>query len=181
VGEAGLNKSFEKGMWFVRFALKLGMILAGDEIRMVAQLDQLRERAIRGCSRDCESFFGHAVAIFHVEFITVAVSLEHVGFAINFFGKRAGCDLCRPRAKPHARAFIAHSTLLLEQRDDRLRNVPVEFSAVRVFDSADVSRELNCCHLHAEAETEVRHLMFASEPRRLDFSLDAALAESARN
>jgi hypothetical protein len=44
--EAGLNKAFEKGMGFVRFALKLGMILAGDEIRMVAQLDQLRERAV---------------------------------------------------------------------------------------------------------------------------------------
>src|SRR5207245_11744914 len=103
------------------------------------------------------------------------------GLGVDLCGQRAGCNFCRPCAKPHARAFIADTTLLLEQRDDRLRNVPVEFSAVRVFDSADVSRELNCCHLHAEAETEVRHLVFASEPRRLDFSLDAALAESARN
>src|SRR5207247_9380809 len=102
-------------------------------------------------------------------------------FALNLVGKGAGCGLCRPRAKPHARACIGHTTLLLEQRDDRLRNVPVEFSAVGVFDSADVSRELNCCLLHAEAESVVRHLVFASEPGRLDFSLDAALAESARN
>jgi len=111
----------------------------------------------------------------------VAVSLEHVGFAIDLFGKRAGRDLCRPGAKSHARAFIADTTLLLEQRDDRLRNVPVEFSAVRVFDSADVSCEFNCCHLHAEAETEIRHLVFASEPGRFDFSFDAALAESTGN
>jgi len=36
------DKAFEKRMWFVRLALKLRMILAGKEVRVIAQLNQLR-------------------------------------------------------------------------------------------------------------------------------------------
>jgi hypothetical protein len=46
MGKTGLNKPLEQRMWFIRFALKLGMILAGEEVRVIAQFDQLRERAI---------------------------------------------------------------------------------------------------------------------------------------
>jgi len=34
-----LNKSFEEGVRFVWFALEFGMVLAADEIRVIAQLD----------------------------------------------------------------------------------------------------------------------------------------------
>ncbi len=34
-------------MWFIRFALKLGMVLAGEEVRVIAQFDQLGECTIR--------------------------------------------------------------------------------------------------------------------------------------
>ena len=44
--QAGLNESLEERMRLVRFALKFGVILAGEEIRMIAQLDQFRERAV---------------------------------------------------------------------------------------------------------------------------------------
>ena len=44
--EAGLDKAFEERMRLVRFALELGVILAGQKIRMVLQLDQFRECAI---------------------------------------------------------------------------------------------------------------------------------------
>ena len=47
MGEASLNESFEERVRLVRFALKLGVILAGKEIRMIAQLDQLGQRAVR--------------------------------------------------------------------------------------------------------------------------------------
>ncbi len=90
-------------------------------------------------------------------------------------------DLRRPGAEPHARAFVLHVALLLEQADDRVGRVFVELGAVRVFEAADVSRELDRRDLHAEAKPEVRHLVFAREPRRANFSFDAALAKSARN
>ena len=47
VREAGLDEAFEKGVRLVRFALEFRMILAGQEIRVIPQLDQFRERAVR--------------------------------------------------------------------------------------------------------------------------------------
>jgi hypothetical protein len=44
--KTGLNKSLEKRMWLVWLALKLGMILASEEIGMIAQLDQFRQCTI---------------------------------------------------------------------------------------------------------------------------------------
>src|SRR5205807_4215465 len=44
--QACLNKSFEERVRFVWFALEFGMILAADEIRVIAQLNQFGERAI---------------------------------------------------------------------------------------------------------------------------------------
>jgi len=40
VRETGFNKSFEERMRLVRLALKLGVILAADEIGMIAKLNQ---------------------------------------------------------------------------------------------------------------------------------------------
>src|SRR5260370_1319751 len=42
-----LNKSFKQWMRLIWFALELRVILATDKIRMIAQLDQFSERAIR--------------------------------------------------------------------------------------------------------------------------------------
>jgi hypothetical protein len=42
-----LDESFEQRMGLIWFALKLGVILAADKIRMAAKLDQFSEGAIR--------------------------------------------------------------------------------------------------------------------------------------
>ena len=42
----------------------------------------------------------------------------------------------------------------------------IELGAVGFFDPADVAREFDRRHLHAEAEPEVRHFVFAGETRR---------------
>ena len=46
VREAGANKSAEQRVRFVRLALEFRMILAGEEKRVAAQLDQFRERTV---------------------------------------------------------------------------------------------------------------------------------------
>jgi hypothetical protein len=48
--EACLNKSFEERVRFVWFALEFGMILAANKIRVIAELDQFSEGAIRRCT-----------------------------------------------------------------------------------------------------------------------------------
>ena len=101
--------------------------------------------------------------------------------AVDFLRHRPARDLRRPGAEAHARAFLFHIALFVEQADHRLGGIFFELGAVRALDAADVARELDRRHLHAEAETEERHLVLARELRRLDFSFHAALAEAARN
>src|ERR1700730_1744162 len=111
----------------------------------------------------------------------MAVPLGYFVMAVNFFRERALCNLGRPRTQAHACAFILHAALFLQQRDDWLLRFLVELRAVGVFDSADVARELDRRHLHAETKPQIWNLMLTREPGRFDFSLHAALAETAGN
>lgn len=45
----------------------------------------------------------------------------------------------------------------------------------------DIASEFDCGNLHAEAETEVGNVIFASITGSLNFSFDAALAEATGN
>src|SRR5437764_14431310 len=59
VGKRGLDKAPEQRMRFVWLALKFGMVLAGDEVRVIAQFDNFRERTIRGRTGNLETLFAH--------------------------------------------------------------------------------------------------------------------------
>src|SRR5439155_1568176 len=67
------------------------------------------------------------------------------------------------------------------QRDHRVRRVAVEFRAVRAREADDVSRELDHCELHAQADAQIRDLVLARVLDRLHHAFHAALAETARN
>src|SRR5438067_10533749 len=99
--ETRLDETFEKRMRLVRLALKLGVILAGEKVRMVAQLNQLRERSVWRRARNRETLFAHPFAILHVEFVAVPVSLQHFAVTINFFRDRSFGDFRRPRPESH--------------------------------------------------------------------------------
>ena len=55
--QAGLDEALEERMRLVRLALKFGVILAGEKVRMIAQLDQFSERAIGRRSGNGEALF----------------------------------------------------------------------------------------------------------------------------
>ena len=62
-----------------------------------------------------------------------------------------------------------------------MRSIRIEFRAVGVFESANVSRKFDGGDLHAQAETEIGRSRLARIARRLNLALDAAIAKSARN
>ena len=95
------------------------MILAGEEERVIAQFNQLRERAIRRSAADHEIPFFHLLAVFHVELVTVAMALEHFVVLVDFSASVPGTIFGRPGAEAHASAFFAIFALLVEQTDDR--------------------------------------------------------------
>ena len=66
------------------------------------------------------------------------------------------------------------------QAHQRLRR-RAEFGGIGFRDADKIARGLDHRHLHAETDPEIRHVAFARELRRADFSLSAALAEAARH
>src|SRR5262249_61517921 len=52
---------------------------------------------------------------------------------------------------------------------------------IGLLDPAQVPRRLDYRHLHAETDAEIRHMPFARELGGADFSLGAALPETARH
>jgi hypothetical protein len=114
IRKTSLNESLEKRMRFVRLALKLRMILTGQEVRVIAQLNQFRKRAVGGCSGNRKAFLGHAVTVFHVELVTVPVPFHHFATPVDFFSQCAAHNFRWPRAKPHAGAFVANAALFFK-------------------------------------------------------------------
>jgi hypothetical protein len=110
-----LNKSFEERVRFVWLALEFGMILTANKIRVIAQLDQFGEGAIRRCPRNHKALSIHSVAIFHVEFVAVPMPLRYLGVAVDFFRQCACNDLGWPCAQPHTCTFVTNAALLFQQ------------------------------------------------------------------
>src|SRR5207302_11446816 len=117
----------------------------------------------------------------HVELVTMPMPLEHFVAPINLLRQTAVLNFCRPGSQSHARAFVGHVALLIEQTNHRIGRSLIELSAVSVGDSANVAREFNCRHLHAEAKAEIGELIFPGETRGFDFSFHSAVANAAGN
>src|SRR5438105_12615802 len=111
---------------------------------MISQLDQLGERAIGRGARNFEALLAHLIAIFHVELITMPMALEHFVTSVNFFSESTVLNFGWPRSQAHARAFVGHVALLIEQTNHRIGRGLIKLRAVSVGDSANVARKLNC-------------------------------------
>src|SRR5690606_7415131 len=68
-----------------------------------------------------------------------------------------------------------------DERDDGMRRLRIELGGVRAGEPRDVARVLDDGELHAEADSEVRHVVLAGVTYGRDLAFDAALAEAARD
>ena len=81
----------------------------------------------------------------------------------------------------HRAALVNDIGLLWHQVDDRVGCQRGKFTAVGIGDLADVAGIFDHSALHAEAQTEERHLVFPGILNCLDFSFDSAVAKPARH
>src|SRR6056297_2044004 len=92
------------------------------------------------------------------------------------------CDqLRRLLTEPHGPAHLSHVTLFVEQTDDRMRRIFIEFGRVGIVQANMVPTELNDCTLHSQADAKKRDAARTSKPNRFDFAFDATLAKSTGN
>jgi len=118
------------------------------------------------------------------------MAFVHLG-AVNHGSARAGLDRAALRAKTHGAAQIGllaapfDAALAVhpfgDQRYHRVRRLGVEFGAVGAVETGHMARELDGRELHAEADTEVGHLVLARVADRHNLALGAATAEAAGN
>src|SRR6266511_1775944 len=176
---ARLDEADEERMRLQRLALELRVELAGEEVGMLRQLDDLDVGAVGRASRDAQSGAGEQLLIFAVELVAVAMALADFGAAVGLDGVEAGLELAVPCAQAHGAAQLFHPTQLAQFVDHAVRRCGIELAGVGLFEPADVARELDAGGLHAKTYTKVGHVVFSREADAVEHPADAALAEAA--
>ena len=167
-------------MWTIGTALKFWMKLRGHKPGMVRQLYDLDQAIIGGTATDYHTMRLHALAIFIIELVAMAMTLKDNRFAIGLVGFCTGSEAADPVAQAHGTAFIGHSALRVHQIDDRIGGLRIKFGAVGAFEPQHIAGELDDGHLHSKAEPQVWFFHTTSEVRGLNLSFDAAMAKTAR-
>ena len=104
----GGDEALEQRMRLVRLAQKFRMELAGDEKRMVLQLDDFDQFAVRRKAAENKAGLLEFFAVGVVEFVAVAVAFVDDKRAVKLARLRADDQLARLRAEPHRAAFFGH-------------------------------------------------------------------------
>ena len=167
------------------------MELAGDEPRVVRQLDHLDQQVVHGLAGDDEAQILELLPIAVVELVAMAMALADHVLAVEFARQGTGLEAAFLRAEAHRAALFGGLVAFLDiagaglpfgnQRDHRVCAGAVVLAGVRAFETGDVAREVGHRRMHAVADAKIRHAMLARVASRRDLALEAALAETARH
>ena len=179
VAPGGADELAEQRRRAVRARLELRVVLAGDEERVVGELDHLDEPLVRRGAGDDQPGGLEPLAEEVVDLVAMAVALVDDRLAVDLARLGVRVELHRVGPEPHRAAHVGDLLLLGQQVDDRVGGVRVELARVRALHPDDVAGEVRDRHLHAEADAQVRDPLLAGDPGGLDLALDPALAEAA--
>src|SRR5262245_12072974 len=175
---AGIDEAPEQRVRLHRLRLELGVELAGEEVRVVLDLDDLHEPVIRSLTGHLEPPPLQIVHVLEMDLVTVAVPLADLGAAVRLVGDRARLEQARPAAEPHVAAHPLDPLQLPQLVDDRVRRGGIELRGIRLLEVTHVAGVLYVGALHSEADAEEGDAPLAGEPDRLDHALDAADPEA---
>src|SRR5262249_39261820 len=147
------------------------MELHADEPGVILVFDDLRQNSVRRHAAEAHAALLEPALVGGVDLVAVAVTLGDLRAAIDAGDAAATLEHCRIRAEPPGAAEVAADAALLQfvalepfghQADDRLRRRS-ELGRVRLGNAAQIARGLDHCHLHAEADAEIRYVALARE------------------
>src|SRR5262245_57285232 len=87
---AGMDEAPEKGMGLHRLRLELGVELAGHEVRVIGDLDDLDEALVGRLARDLETAALEILHVLPVHLVTVPVALADLGPAVGLLRRAPG-------------------------------------------------------------------------------------------
>lgn len=136
-------------MRFRRFALKLGMELHCDEVRVAGQFDDFDQAAIGAESRKTDSVGFVLLPIHVVELVPVTVPFGYAVGLISALCNRIVDQVARLGSQSHGASQLGYVALFIEQADHGVWRIFVELGAVGPFKSDCVAPELDGGALHA--------------------------------
>ena len=176
-------KALNRGCGAERLGLEFRMELAAQEPGMVAELDDLDQVVLGVLPRELQSpASASAFLVFGVELVAMAVALEIMSVRCRP-GRRRSPSRAGRRIRPAAWSRPDRgSAVSSRHRKKILWGVSASNSVLFAsFRPGHVPGEFDGRALHAEADAEEGHLVFAGVGDRPDLALDAADAEPARN
>src|SRR5258708_22432595 len=109
------------------------------------------------------------------------MALADFELAVSLMRKRSGLRLARPRAEPHGAAHFVHAQQFAQFINHAVRRLRIEFCAVGLLQSGNISSVFNGGALHAQTNAEEGNSVLTRKLNGINHTLNAALAESARN
>src|SRR6476620_4396526 len=137
------------------FRFELGMELAAQVPRVVADLADLDIGAVRRLAGDPQSGRGQDLLILAVEFVTMTVPLADLSASVRLVSEAAVLQKTGPGAQPHRATQFVDALQLAELVNDAVRRAGIELARIRSFEAAHVARVLDHHGLHAQADAEV--------------------------
>src|SRR3954470_809741 len=165
------------------------MELNSDEPGVVLVFDDFRQNPVRRHAGKAHAVLLQAAFIAGVNLIAVAMAFRDSRGAIDARHPAAARQLRWIRPQTHGAAEIAVGTSSLgfvafdpfgHQPNDRVRRWP-ELGRIGILNSAQVAGGFDYGHLHAKADSKVRHMALTGELRGADFALGTPLAKAAWN
>src|SRR5512145_1642896 len=119
VGDAGLHEGREERMGIQGLGLELGVELAPQEIRMIGDLHDLHEGAVRAHAREREALLLQGLAELRlVELVAVAVALADLRGLVGHGGGTVAFQHAGIGPEAHGAAQFLHVHQLAQLEDD---------------------------------------------------------------
>ena len=109
------------------FRFEFWMILHSKEPGVVLVFDDFNQRVIGTGAGTVQSMSCELFAICVVDFVSMSMSLGHFVGPVGFGGFAAFSEAGGIRSQPHGAALVRDILLLIEQANDRMLGVLVEF------------------------------------------------------
>ena len=167
-------------MCLVRSALEFRMILHSDKEIAGRYFHCFHQLSVRRKSGNRHAAVFIILTVKIVEFIAVAVTFPDLIAVIALLQHRSFFDHAGIGTQTHRSALVDFIILAGHEVDDLVAACGIEFIGIGILPAKDIAGKLNDRDLHAEAQSQIRNVVFPGIAGGNDLAFDAAAAEASR-
>ena len=178
VFEGCLNEAHEQRMRIEHRAAVFGVILCANIPFAAWHLNHFNKMSFGVLAHAAHTRFFELIAELVVELKAVAVTLLNHIFAVSLSNCRATGKTASIGTQTHCTTKVRDAFLLLHEVDYVIRRLGVHLGAVGIGHAQHVAGKLNDHALHAQADSEGWHVVFAAPLQCHKLALNATLTKA---